>query len=164
MSVILFLKTSRSKVIIMEIVIKFKNWILEFALVIRLRLIAMGAFCNHPLMLCLALILFALRAGRLRGLIFIKWIFYAIILIFLGGIIVVFIYVTTLAGNEKFHMNFAPSSLVFLILGAIFIYFYSLRPTQFKKEIFISHIYFLFNHLSVFAESLLLMSELDENF
>jgi len=154
----------------MEIVIKFKNWILEFALVIRLRLIAMGAFCNHPLMLCLALILFALRAGRLRGLIFIKWIFYAIILIFLGGIIVVFIYVTTLAGNEKFHMNFAPSSLVFLILGAIFIYFYSLRPTQFKKEIFISHIYFssttpLLWYLVIFLfTTLVVVVKLAENF
>jgi len=126
----------------MEIVIKFKNWILEFILTARFGLVTTSLFCSHPLTLCLTLILLATTVGALRGLVFIKWIFYAVILIFLGGIIVVFIYITTLAGNEKFHI--APLNPLFLIftLNGSLVYFYAPKLSQFKKEIFISHIYF----------------------
>jgi NADH-ubiquinone oxidoreductase chain 6 len=126
----------------MEIVIKFKNWILEFLLTARFGLIATSLLCSHPLTLCLTLILLAASIGALSGLVFIKWIFYAVILIFLGGIIVVFIYITTLAGNEKFHITLLnPWILVFIVRGGL-IYFYAPKLSQFKKELFISHIYF----------------------
>jgi len=56
--------------------------------------------------------------GGLMGYFFSMWLTYSVILIFLGGIIVVFLYATTLAGAEKL---FSPSlpltlSLFFLIL------------------------------------------------
>jgi hypothetical protein len=126
----------------MEIVIKFKNCILEFALITSFGLAIVSLFCGHPLTLCLTLILLAFTAGIFRGLIFIKWIFYAVILIFLGGIIVVFIYVTTLAGNEKFDMKLHQPLLLRLAVVFSLTYFFFPNLSQVKKEIFIGHTYF----------------------
>jgi NADH-ubiquinone oxidoreductase chain 6 len=101
-----------------------------------------SAFCLHPLSLCLMLIMLAVRVCVSRGLIFMKWISYAIILIFLGGIIVIFIYVTTLAGNEKFFLN-RPSLLNLIIFLSFITIVSSLTiHSQFKKEAFIRHIYY----------------------
>jgi len=154
----------------MEIVIKFKNWILEFSLTVRFGLIAARLSCKHPLMLCLVLILLATTIGGLRGLVFIKWIFYAVVLIFLGGIIVVFIYITTLAGNEKFHIASPNSWLLVFMISRSYIYSHAPKLPQFKKEIFMSHIYFsratpLLWFLIIFLFSTLIITiKLAENF
>jgi NADH-ubiquinone oxidoreductase chain 6 len=99
--------------------------------------------CTHPLVLCLLLILLASSVSAARGLVGIKWIIYAILLIFLGGIIVVFIYVTILAGNEKFT-TIISYKLLFSLLGLSIcgIVFNCPLNTQTKKELFMSHIYF----------------------
>lgn len=125
----------------MEIVIKFKNWILEFRLVSRLTIIGVRTLCAHPLTLCLSIITLSSFIGIISGFIFIKWIFYAVALIFLGGIIVIFIYVTTLAGNEKFLLPRIPSTVALTIL-LIFIGLSQLPTTsEFKQELFITHTY-----------------------
>lgn len=154
----------------MEIVIKFKNWILEFSLLLSLSLTLTSALCIHPLTLCLTLVTLAARIGVLSGLIFIRWIFYAVILIFLGGIIVVFIYVTTLAGNEKFRINFVSPLLGLLIFCTSFIYFYFPTLTQIKKEIFMGHVYFsrttpvLWFLIMFLLSTLIVVIKLAENF
>src|SRR5271163_1327063 len=66
--------------------------------------------------------------------------FYAIILIFLGGIIIIFIYVTTLAGNEKFLIPFNFNLLYLPIRRLIIIRFLGSYPIL-PKEIFFIHTY-----------------------
>ena len=56
---------------------------------------------NHPLILALNLILLSLFLGGLLGFLSSSWIRIALILIFLGGIIVIFVYFTSLVSNEK---------------------------------------------------------------
>lgn len=154
----------------MEIVIKFKNWIIEFVIVINFSLIMTRLFCRHPLTLCLTLVLLAARVGVLRGIVYIKWIFYATVLIFLGGIIVVFIYVTTLAGNEKFQISLINPAFLVLILRLISIYVCSPKLSIFKKETFIRHIYYtrsapILCFLIIFLfRVLILVIKLAENF
>lgn len=154
----------------MEIVIKFKNWILEFRLIVYFSLTLASIYSVHPLPLCLILILLAVRVGGLSGLVFSKWIFYAVVLIFLGGIIVVFIYVTTLAGNEKFHINFTWNSCTLFLLSSVLVYIYAPKLTQLKKEIFIGHIYFssttfvLWFLLIFLLSTLIIVIKLAENF
>jgi hypothetical protein len=65
---------------------------------------------------------------------------YAVILIFLGGIIVIFVYVTRLAGNEKFIVK----PVFYFVLSGSFILincaFLDLAP-QDRKENFMSHLF-----------------------
>lgn len=144
----------------METDIKFKNWILEFRVLARLGLIRVSIFCFHPLTLCLTLILLALTVGTLSGLSLIKWIFYAIILIFLGGIIIIFIYVTTLAGNEKFQIRFLKPYHVLLLTTSIIIYFYLPSRALFKKETFMAHLYYSNTSVILAFLTILLLSVL----
>jgi hypothetical protein len=124
----------------MEIVIKFKNWILEFALWGTLINSLLLWKCVHPLVLCLLLISYSILTILIAGLLTSKWISYAIVLIFLGGIIIIFIYVTTLAGRDKFFIQ--PNIYSYLILARIlFIPWFVEFSRSRKKEVYIVHIY-----------------------
>jgi NADH-ubiquinone oxidoreductase chain 6 len=72
--------------------------------------------CTHPFLVCLLLILLSATAGGVLALCLNKWVCYALILIFLGGIIVVFIYITSLASNEKFFLNKVKPLLLVLVI------------------------------------------------
>lgn len=123
----------------MEIVIKFNHWIIELLLTFRARISLFAFQSSNPLMLCLLLIVLALLVGATTGVIFIKWITYSLVLIFLGGIIIIFIYITRLAGSEKFVIN--PSTAPLITLLALSSYALLIHPTQNKKENFISHLF-----------------------
>ena len=56
---------------------------------------------SEPLILCLCLVFYAFRLSFIFGALFRKWICFRIILLFLGGIIVVFLYVRTLTLSNK---------------------------------------------------------------
>jgi NADH-ubiquinone oxidoreductase chain 6 len=65
------------------------------------------------------------------------WFSYSLFLIFLGGILILFIYMTSLASNEQFKFKINPFililtfSLIFLII--IFIYLFSQKLLFFNK-------------------------------
>lgn len=112
-------------------------------MVIAFFLISKVCVCNHPLMLCLILILLAASISVIRRLIILKWITYAIVLIFLGGMIIIFIYVTTLAGNEKFSTaSLTRNFLTFLTIARLAVVFTISPLSAHTKEFFMSHIYF----------------------
>lgn len=76
---------------------------------------------KHPLAIGLLLLIQTLFICLLSGLVSKSfWFSYILFLIFLGGILVLFIYVTSLASNEIF--NFSMKILIFFCINFIFIY------------------------------------------
>nr|YP_010155429.1 NADH dehydrogenase subunit 6 [Dicraeus orientalis]QQX44922.1 NADH dehydrogenase subunit 6 [Dicraeus orientalis] len=80
---------------------------------------------NHPLAMGLTLLFQTIFVSIITGLITKTfWFAYILFLIFLGGMLVLFIYVTSLASNEMFSMSiksFMISSLFIIMM--MFIYF-----------------------------------------
>ena len=78
-----------------------------------------------PLFLRLFLILFAIRMRRILAIIGLHWIFLIVVIMFLGGIIVVFIHASSLNFRKKniFHLNFPNFiftwGLLFLRINAL---------------------------------------------
>lgn len=61
---------------------------------------------KHPVALGLTLILHTLLISGVTGLAVGNfWFSYVLFLVFLGGVLVLFIYITSLASNEKFSLN-----------------------------------------------------------
>ena len=88
------------------------KWRLCFILLIR-RLIGV----DRPLLIRALLIIYSLLVRIRVSFYYSTWLFYRIILIFLGGIIVVIIYVCTLRENDKFRFEVR----IDLILIGVFI-------------------------------------------
>ena len=70
----------------------------------------------HPLTLAWALVFYAILTRLVVGYLRVSWIIYILVLIFLGGVIVLVVYITTLAANEKFIIT-VNYSRVMLIVG-----------------------------------------------
>lgn len=101
MSVALLLEISRSKVVVLE---RVANLIILTVIIIRgiVLLRRSLVILVHPLTLAGALIIYAVLTSSVVGYISCSWIIYILVLIFLGGVIVLVVYITTLAANEKF--------------------------------------------------------------
>lgn len=56
---------------------------------------------NHPLSIAYLLLGTAVLSGRMVFKVRISWLFYTLVLVFLGGVIVIIMYITSLAANEK---------------------------------------------------------------
>jgi NADH-ubiquinone oxidoreductase chain 6 len=88
---------------------------------------------KHPLSIGLALITQTLFLSLFTGIYTsIFWFSYSLFLIFIGGILILFIYITSLASNETFifSLNFKPSKFFFLLITIIIIFVYL---TDFKS-------------------------------
>merc|ERR1712212_1032302 len=116
----------------------------------------------HPISLGLVLIFYSLLIGVARIMIRAPWFFYLLVLVFLGGVIILIIYISTLAANEKFR---APTSfrvliLIFIIIGASFtIISYNYRnKTSFNINIVINLYEYSNGSLSIFLITYLLIT------
>lgn len=89
----------------------------SFILLIFLIRIVISLFFSikSPLLTSLTLILVSSLMGVYAAILSRKWITYLIVLLFLGGIIVLFVYITTLITRFKSMVKF-PSSVSFLII------------------------------------------------
>nr|AKN78894.1 NADH dehydrogenase subunit 6 [Ochlerotatus vigilax] len=78
---------------------------------------------KHPLAMGLMLLIQTFLTSLLTGM-YVKtfWFSYVLFLIFMGGMLVLFIYVTSLSSNEMFSMSFKLSFMV-LIMMTIFMIF-----------------------------------------
>lgn len=75
---------------------------------------------THPLSIGIALLLQTTLICSCRGIIIPSfWFSYILFLIFLGGILVLFIYVTSLASNESFSLSLTPIIIISLLLPTI---------------------------------------------
>nr|YP_009053746.1 NADH dehydrogenase subunit 6 [Parnassius apollo]AHC98644.1 NADH dehydrogenase subunit 6 [Parnassius apollo] len=86
-------------------------------------------FFNHPLSMGLLILLQTLLICLLSGmLINTYWFSYILFLVFLGGLLVLFIYVSSIASNEMFYNNFfSKMTLIFIfsfsmLLSYMYIY------------------------------------------
>nr|UFZ13744.1 NADH dehydrogenase subunit 6 [Protosialis americana] len=74
---------------------------------------------NHPLAMGLCLLIQTILISFITGMIIQTfWFSYMLFLIMLGGMLVLFIYMTTLASNEmfSFNINFIPYTIIFSLL------------------------------------------------
>lgn len=74
---------------------------------------------NHPLSLALSLISLCLALRFLIIKISFSWLFFLLVLIFLGGVIIVIVYMCSLAANEKSFFAPFPIFFVGLILASL---------------------------------------------
>nr|ARB50179.1 NADH dehydrogenase subunit 6 [Rhombodera sp. FY-2017] len=82
-------------------------------------------FLNHPLSMGLILFLQTISMCLISGLMSLSfWFSYVLLLIYLGGMLVLFMYVTSLASNEMFfYSNKIFFTIIFLPLFFLLIYY-----------------------------------------
>lgn len=118
-------------------------------------------FIKHPLAIGLILLLQTTLICLLTGLI-IKtfWFSYVLFLVFLGGILVLFIYVTSLASNEMFSLSIK----IFCLRLISFIFISLLIWTKDKNIIFsffINYDIYMINEISAFyTENSLILNKI----
>nr|YP_010585871.1 NADH dehydrogenase subunit 6 [Choristoneura metasequoiacola]UZY20654.1 NADH dehydrogenase subunit 6 [Choristoneura metasequoiacola] len=80
-------------------------------------------FLNHPLSMGLMILIQTIFTCLLSGmLINTYWFSYILFLTFLGGLLVLFIYVSSIASNEMFKNNFFFLKIIFIFSIIIFIF------------------------------------------
>lgn len=107
---------------------------------------------THPIRLGLVLIAFALITGFLTGIVSGSfWFSYVLFLVFLGGVLVLFIYITSLASNEKFSFQWKELSIL-LFIGGVTVLMFGLY--------FLPSNYFIFSDLRNIVTSNINFTEL----
>nr|YP_010155442.1 NADH dehydrogenase subunit 6 [Haemagogus albomaculatus]QQX45022.1 NADH dehydrogenase subunit 6 [Haemagogus albomaculatus] len=88
---------------------------------------------KHPLAMGLMLLIQTFLISLLTGM-YVKtfWFSYVLFLIFMGGMLVLFIYVTSLSSNEMFSMSFKLMflSIVFLMISIFILFFLDLSMIE----------------------------------
>nr|YP_009354495.1 NADH dehydrogenase subunit 6 [Papilio protenor]ARA91071.1 NADH dehydrogenase subunit 6 [Papilio protenor]WDW20256.1 NADH dehydrogenase subunit 6 [Papilio protenor] len=88
----------------------------------------MMLFLNHPLSMGLMILIQTLIICLLSGMLINSyWFSYILFLVFLGGLLVLFIYVSSVASNELFKMNFfLKNTMFFLLLMSLILSFFQM--------------------------------------
>ena len=97
---------------------------------------------SDPLFLCFSIIVFARGARLILGIFLNIWMCYSIVLIFLGGIIVIFLYVRTLSLSNKI-VSPTINWIAIVMLGSVLLwrFFSSNIATTFVQLNFITQVY-----------------------
>nr|AID67411.1 NADH dehydrogenase subunit 6 [Biston panterinaria] len=91
-----------------------------FLSMMMLMLSIMMIFLNHPLSIGLLILIQTLMMCLLSGmLIKTYWFSYILFLTFLGGLLVLFIYVSSIASNELFKLNINTKTLMIMLFTMI---------------------------------------------
>nr|YP_009450457.1 NADH dehydrogenase subunit 6 [Stegobium paniceum]ARH10880.1 NADH dehydrogenase subunit 6 [Stegobium paniceum]QCI56379.1 NADH dehydrogenase subunit 6 [Stegobium paniceum]QDH12152.1 NADH dehydrogenase subunit 6 [Stegobium paniceum] len=100
---------------------------------------------NHPLMMVIMLIIIStLTAMKLGTLYSTFWLSYMLFLVLVGGMLIIFIYMTSIAPNEKFKMN-----------NKIFISIIMVFPLWFMNDFYTNYMYM--NNLLMKANEMMMM-------
>lgn len=83
-------------------------------IVLRLILVLICYSTNHPILITALVIILSLTTRLMASQLTHFWILLALILIFLGGVIILFVYITTLANNEKLVLPSTSKSRLLL--------------------------------------------------
>ena len=76
-------------------------------------------YVSHPVMMAGVLIAVAIISSMLVGKISISWVFYLLALVFLGGVIVVLLFIVSVCANEKFFYYEGVNLGLFLFVAAL---------------------------------------------
>jgi NADH-ubiquinone oxidoreductase chain 6 len=117
-SVTLNYEISRSKVKILKRV--FNLYYCIYLVIIFLFFYLRGPFIlffSHPILLSYMLIIYAFFIRVVLVVMSIRWYIYILVLIFLGGVIILIIFMTTISANEKLRNNI---SLYIYIWGVVY--------------------------------------------
>jgi len=90
---------------------------------LSLLLVQLIFYASHPISLGLMLVILSLITGAFLIKIRISWFFYLLVLVFLGGVIVLIIYIRTLAANEKIFFKVTNKMVIFTFLSLIILLF-----------------------------------------
>nr|WAB46324.1 NADH dehydrogenase subunit 6 [Einfeldia sp.] len=93
---------------------------------------------NHPLSMGILLMIQTITIALFTGLLTKSfWFSYSLFLIFLGGMLILFMYMTSIASNEmfKFSLNFKILSFIYILLLSFisFIFLFDLKMFFFNK-------------------------------
>ena len=88
-----------------------------------LLLVQLIFYASHPISLGLILVILSLITGAFLIKIRISWFFYLLVLVFLGGVIVLIIYIRTLAANEKIFFKVTNKMVIFTFSSLIILLF-----------------------------------------
>nr|YP_010046553.1 NADH dehydrogenase subunit 6 [Anopheles annulipes]QPJ78432.1 NADH dehydrogenase subunit 6 [Anopheles annulipes] len=91
---------------------------------------------KHPLSMGLMLLIQTFLTCLITG-IYVKtfWFSYVLFLIFLGGMLILFIYVTSLSSNEMFSMSFSLSLFSIFMITIMFMFFFILDKSLIEQFI-----------------------------
>nr|YP_009236649.1 NADH dehydrogenase subunit 6 [Acraea egina]AMJ17113.1 NADH dehydrogenase subunit 6 [Acraea egina] len=116
-------------------------------------------FTNHPLAMGILILIQTLLLCILSGMMInTYWFSYILFLIFLGGLLVLFIYVSSIASNEMFNINL-PNKILF----SISISFSIISMIFFKKNLFWMNFHFNDEMINFFNNSLFFNNEYNFN-
>lgn len=75
---------------------------------------------SHPVSLGGILVVAAVLNSIFLGKLISRWLFYILFLVFLGGVIVVLLFIVSICGNEKFFYTGGLRWLSLLVVGGVF--------------------------------------------
>nr|YP_010271038.1 NADH dehydrogenase subunit 6 [Scarites subterraneus]UJY97983.1 NADH dehydrogenase subunit 6 [Scarites subterraneus] len=108
----------------------------------------MFLFMNHPLSMGLILLLQTILISLISGLFtYSYWFSYILFLVMLGGMLVLFIYMTSLASNEMFNFSNKLTIMFFMIMSISFIIFFFLDYMMFNPLFKNSNLMEMFNNI-----------------
>uniref|UniRef100_A0AAU7BA49 NADH-ubiquinone oxidoreductase chain 6 n=1 Tax=Pallidoplectron sp. TaxID=3143696 RepID=A0AAU7BA49_9ORTH len=108
---------------------------------------------SHPMMMMFTIILQTLMICLLTGFISQSfWFSYILFLVFLGGMLVLFIYITSLASNEMFYIQI--KHFIFITIFPMILLFFFIDPYMFLPTS-------INNDMSMLMENMTNYSELD---
>nr|AFQ62251.1 NADH dehydrogenase subunit 6 [Osphya bipunctata] len=104
-------------------------------LTLNLMMSTFFVFVIHPLSLGMILLIQTLLISLITGMLNLNfWYSYIIFLILIGGMLILFIYMTSIASNEKFKFN-TKLILLMILLASFIILLNSFQLIQFNKTI-----------------------------
>nr|APX39480.1 NADH dehydrogenase subunit 6 [Chrysolina polita] len=93
-------------------------------------------FLTHPMSLGLILLIQTILVSLLTGLMnFNFWFSYILFLIMIGGMLILFLYMTSVASNEKFNFSYKLLYLIFFYINLIILLMFS---DQFNYSLFMN--------------------------
>nr|AYQ19129.1 NADH dehydrogenase subunit 6 [Erotylinae sp. 4 ACP-2013] len=106
-----------------------------FMLFIMWMLSIMFIFLNHPLSLGLILLIQTIMTSLITGMLTMNfWYSYILFLIMIGGMLILFIYMTSVAANEKF--KFSKNLLIFTLISNMMMFMFMFIDQFFLKTSF----------------------------
>nr|AFQ62118.1 NADH dehydrogenase subunit 6 [Micrambina sp. MIC01] len=113
-------------------------------------------FLNHPLSMGTCLLIQTLFISLITGKMYLNfWFSYLLFLIMVGGMLILFMYMTSVASNEKFKFSIKLVLMLSILFTLMMTYLFYFNPTFFfmnEDMLNKSEIYFFNNTMAKFTE------------